>query len=263
MKNIIQYFLENGIPELEKIRIDFIGNPSLFDECVEETKKTVLDFACQFLSGLLEEWNTLLEGSVGRRVSWQIKDRCTKSILTPLGTVRFPHTRFQGRETGETAYLLDRAVGWGAHARMSDGMAAALLEGAAKGSYEEAGKSACMGGDCVGRQTVMRHVHGTEAPCPTGGGGKKDAEYLYVEADEDHVALQFHEKKGDIKRYKGHADNGQIVKLVYVHGGYAEGAGEEAGSRAQGAEGCGLFRGCIQREGECGTMGGRKEIHRK
>lgn len=30
------------------------------------------------------------------------------------------------------------------------------------------------------------------------------------------------EKKGDVKRYKGHADNGQIVKLVYVHEGYAD-----------------------------------------
>ena len=34
------------------------------------------------------------------------------------------------------------------------------------------------------------------------------------------MALQFHEKKGDIKRFKGHADNNQIVKLVYVHEGY-------------------------------------------
>ena len=67
MKNIIQYFLENGIPELERIRKDFIGNPSLFDECVEETKKTVLGIACHFLSSLLEEWNTLLEESVRGR----------------------------------------------------------------------------------------------------------------------------------------------------------------------------------------------------
>lgn len=31
-----------------------------------------------------------------------------------------------------------------------------------------------------------------------------------------------HIKRGDVKRYKGHADNGQIVKLVYVHEGYVE-----------------------------------------
>lgn len=51
---------------------------------------------------------------------------------------------------------------------------------------------------------------------------KKDTRNLYIEADEDHASLQFHKKKGDIKRFKGHADNNQIVKLVYVHEGYKD-----------------------------------------
>ncbi|MCI9078923.1 MAG: hypothetical protein HFH68_08370 [Lachnospiraceae bacterium] len=55
---------------------------------------------------------------------------------------------------------------------------------------------------------------------------KKKARELYVEADEDHVTLQFHKKKGDIKRYKGHGDNTQIVKLVYVHEGYTDWEGK-------------------------------------
>lgn len=229
MENSIHYFTENGIPELEKIRINFMKAPSLFDECAEEVKKIFLKIACQFLSELLEEGNTLLEESVKRRISWQIKDRCTRNILTPLGTVSFTHTRFKNKQTGETAYLLDRAIGWEAHARISDGVKAALLRGAVQGSYERAGKTACEGEDCVGKETVMRCVHSTKAPSRQGGesGSKRKVRYLYVEADEDHAALQFHEKKGDIKRYKGHANNGEIVKLVYVHEGYKEGAGKE------------------------------------
>ncbi len=31
MKNSIQYFTENGIPELEKIKRDFMENPAVFD----------------------------------------------------------------------------------------------------------------------------------------------------------------------------------------------------------------------------------------
>ena len=31
----------------------------------------------------------------------------------------------------------------------------------------------------------------------------------------DHIALQFHEKKGDVKRWKGHGDNGQIGAGVF------------------------------------------------
>ena len=39
MENSIQYFVENGIPDLEKIRINFMKTPSLFDECAEAVKK--------------------------------------------------------------------------------------------------------------------------------------------------------------------------------------------------------------------------------
>lgn len=70
----------------------------------------------------------------------------------------------------------------------------------------------------------MRQVRSMEVP-PEGGkkvSEKRKVKYLYVEADEDHIALQYKEKKGDIKRFQGHADNGQIVKLVYVHEGYTD-----------------------------------------
>ena len=109
------------------------------------------------------------------------------------------------------------------HARLSEDAKASLLEEAAQSSYEKA--SQLSGGEGrVSRETVMRHVHRIHVPSykKEEGGGKRRVNYLYVEADEDHIALQFHKKKGDIKRWKGHGDNGQIIKLVYVHEGYEE-----------------------------------------
>lgn len=45
-------------------------------------------------------------------------------------------------------------------------------------------------------------------------------EYLYIDADEDHVSLQFREKKGDLIRSEnGNKNNGMITKLVYVYEG--------------------------------------------
>ena len=35
MNNSIQYFTEKGIPQLEKIKINFMENPALFDKYVE------------------------------------------------------------------------------------------------------------------------------------------------------------------------------------------------------------------------------------
>ena len=109
--------------------------------------------------------------------------------------------------------------------------------GGGPGSYEKAGRLS--GGDgSVSREMVMRHVHSINlSPYrKEEESEKRRVKYLYVEADEDHIALQFHKKKGDIKKRKGHGDNSRIIKLVYVHERYKEGTrkggGEEKGRRA-------------------------------
>ena len=52
----------------------------------------------------------------------------------------------------------------------------------------------------VSKQTVKNKIHSLIIPrteekteC------KKVVDYLYIDADEDHVSLQFREKKGDLK----------------------------------------------------------------
>ena len=131
---------------------------------------------------------------------------------------------FINKETNETAYLLDKIPGWKPHARLSDGTKACIVEVAAQCGYEKAEESVCMGEDRVGRQTVMRQVQSMEVPSQGQKevNEKRKVKYLYAETDEDHISLQYKEKKGDIKRYKGYADNGQTIKLVYVHEGYVE-----------------------------------------
>ena len=223
MYNSIQHFVKYGIPQLEENQKTFMENPSLLGECAVQVKQIMLELGCQILSEIVEECNTMLEDSVKRKLHWQIKDRSEKHLLTSLGSISFTHTRFEHKTTGETAYLLDRILGLSPHARLSEDAKASLLEEAAQSSYEKA--SQLSGGEGrVSRETVMRHVHRIHAPSykKEDSGVKRRVKYLYVEADEDHIALQFHKKKGDIKRWKGHGDNGQIVKLVYVHEGYEE-----------------------------------------
>ncbi len=49
---------------------------------------------------------------------------------------------------------------------------------------------------------------------------KKVVNYLYINADEDHVSLQFRNKKGDLAENKNHQkNNGLITKLVYIYEG--------------------------------------------
>lgn len=216
----IQDFIENGIANLEECEKSLMKNPLNWTDQILGIQQILRKFGAAVISELLEECNTILENSIKRRAFWRIKDRTKKHLLTSVGMIGFTHTRFEHKETGKTAYLLDQILGIQPHARISRDLECRLLEEAAQSSYRKAGYTASEA-DPVSGQTVMRHVHRLKCIRQTNGQDqeKRRVKQLYVEADEDHIALQFHEKKGDIKRFKGHGDNGRIIKLVYVHEG--------------------------------------------
>lgn len=216
----IQDFIENGIANLEECEKSLMKNPLNWTDQILGIQQILRKFGAAVISELLEECNTILENSIKRRAFWRIKDRTKKHLLTSVGMIGFTHTRFEHKETGKTAYLLDQILGIQPHARISRDLECRLLEEAAQSSYRKAGYTASEA-DPVSGQTVMRHVHCLKCIRQTNGQDqeKRRVKQLYVEADEDHIALQFHEKKGDIKRFKGHGDNGRIIKLVYVHEG--------------------------------------------
>ena len=195
-------------------------NPLNWTDQILGIQQILRKFGAAVISELLEECNTILENSIKRRAFWRIKDRTKKHLLTSVGMIGFTHTRFEHKKTGKTAYLLDQILGIQPHARISRDLECRLLEEAAQSSYRKAGYTASEQ-DPVSGQTVMRHVHRLKCIRQENGQDqeKRRVKQLYVEADEDHIALQFHEKKGDIKRFKGHGDNGRIIKLVYVHEG--------------------------------------------
>lgn len=107
----------------------------------------------------------------------------------------FSRTRFTHKKSGKTAYLLDQMLGLSAHTRLSADAKASILKEAAQSSYQKAGE--CLP-ESVSRETVMRAVHKLKISKPEKPvvEEKRKVKTLYVEADEDHIALQFHEKKG-------------------------------------------------------------------
>ena len=71
------------------------------------------------------------------------------------------------------------------------------------------------------KQTVKNKIHELEFPRnEEKPEKKKEVDYLYIEADEDHSSLQFREKRGDLKENENHQKNNCLItKLVYVHEG--------------------------------------------
>jgi hypothetical protein len=100
------------------------------------------------------------------------------------------------------------------HARISEDAEARILEEAVESSYRKGGINASIGEQNVSKETVMNKLHALEFPKLEPLDEKRKVSRLYIDADEDHVSLQYLEKKGDIKKPRV---NTVMPKLIYVY----------------------------------------------
>ena len=118
-----------------------------------------------------------------------------KQLTTSLGDVRFSKTLFTNKETGKSEYLLDRLLEIDPNERLTEDAEARLLEEAVQTSYRRGGENISLTSE-VSRQTVKNKIHDLEFPKNEEQlEEKKVVDYLYIDADEDHVSLQFREKR--------------------------------------------------------------------
>lgn len=216
----ITYFEENCISKFESLENDFLKNPTMIAEYVIGLTKELHRLGLHMIQESLELMDGMLQESPIRKRNWLIESRSTKQLVTSLGTVHFSKTLFTNRETGKSEYLLDRIMGLSRHERMTEDAEAKMLEEAVQTSYRRGGEESSLEAE-VSKQTVKNKLHCLEFPkneeCPE---KKKAVEYLYIDADEDHVSLQFRKQKGDLVRNEiGQKNNCLITKLVYVYEG--------------------------------------------
>ena len=220
MYNSIKYFEEECITRFEKLEDSFMREPQKFAEYVHGLTKELHNLGLRMIQESLEEMNTMLRNSQKRLQHWIVESHDTKQLITTLGTVTFEKTLFTNRETGQSEYLLDRIVNLEKHERISEDALARMLKEAVQTSYRRGGEETSLTTN-VQKQTVKNKIHALEFPKNTDKPEhKKEVEYLYIEADEDHASLQFREKKGDLEENENHQKNNCLItKLVYVHEG--------------------------------------------
>ena len=227
MINSIKYFEEECINRFEKLEDDFMKEPGKLAEYVIGLTEELHNLGLRMIQESLEEMNGMLRKSQKRLQHWVVESHETKQLITSLGTVTFEKTLFTNKETGESEYLLDRIIGLEKHERMSEDALARMLKEAVQTSYRRGGEETSLTTD-VKKQTVKNKIHALEFPRnEEKPEKKKELEYLYLEADEDHVSLQFREKKGDLKENENQQKNNSLItKLVYVHEGIEKEAPE-------------------------------------
>ncbi|MEE1031533.1 MAG: ISLre2 family transposase [Ruminococcus sp.] len=220
MINSIKYFEEECIKRFEKLEDNFMKEPCKLAEYVLGLTEELHNLGLKMIQESLEEMNGMLKTSQKRLQHWVVESNETKQLITSLGTVTYEKTLFKNKETGKCEYLLDRIMGLEKHERISEDALAKMLKEAVQTSYRRGGEAISLTTD-VKKQTVKNKIHELEFPRnEEKPEKKKEVEYLYIEADEDHASLQFREKKGDLKENENHQKNNCLItKLVYVHEG--------------------------------------------
>ena len=226
MKRIIQYFNEVCINELFQVSENLYKDPSQFAEYITELKKTLDKLGVEVVKETLETMDEAIKKSAKRKSNWHVeKSNCHKDLITTLGTVSFNKTLYVSKEANEEGkhemcYLLDKVMGFEENQRLTEDAMVKVYEEAVQTSYRRGGE-AVNEADSISKTAVKEILHKTQFPeIMPEVSEKKKVEYLYVDADEDHYALQFQEKKGDLEvSESGRKKNGAITKLVYVYEG--------------------------------------------
>jgi len=216
MNIIIQQFGEKIITELEKV-LDGVFSEGKGDisEVIETLDKVFSEYGCKIVKHILEESDGMIREAAGRKKNWVIKQRdMEKGFITEFGEVRYKRTYYESKGDKGYTYLVDDHFGIDRYQRIDDNLTAKMIEYSKDHSYQRSADLAVKKVNLT-RQTVknkIRKLGEVDNRNLDKAGEKKEVKRLYVEADEDHIALQ--------------SGNNTIAKLVYIHEGV-----EKEGSR--------------------------------
>ena len=208
MNTIIHQIIEKITKDIKDNIEDLMLNSRDISKFIQNTSKSLDEIGVMIVKEALEMLDEVIRESSKRKREYYIQRRNDrKTLITKFGEVNYERTYYKSKKDGSYRYLSDELVGIYPYERMDLSYESELIEEAIETSYEKSGKRASNNVQ-VTRQTVMNtirrlgKVENDEAEIPL---KKRVVKTLYIEADEDHVALQNGRNKE--------------IKLIYVHEG--------------------------------------------
>lgn len=215
MYNSIQHFNEFGIKKVEETIENFISEKRDIADLVLGLQESLFELGRNIVTEVLEDMDEYLRKCEIRKKDWEIVRKDETGLLTSFGAIKYNRTYFKPKKEGKRQYLVDEIVGINPHDRISADVVINALDEAIDSSYRKAGEEAAYM-NIITKQAVMNKVHQIEVKdAPIEVQVKREIRILYIEADEDHVALQ--EKGRRENREKKYSIS--MPKLVYVHEG--------------------------------------------
>ena len=216
MYKSIQQFQSLGLKKIKKVSDEYIKDPSKIAELVKGITNEVVDLGLSLIADEWNEYDDLYHSKKELRPGWYVVRTDETTLGTSLGEVHYHKTLFKNKVTGEYKYFLDELMGIDSHTRITEDAEARLLEEAVDSSYQKGGMNASISNFTVSKQTVMNKLRVLNFPSVAISDAKRQVKTIYIDADEDHVSLQYLEKKGDIKNSYS---NTYMPKMVYVYEG--------------------------------------------
>lgn len=202
--------IEQFLTEIFTAAGDFMENPNDLCGLEEKIDRAGRNSNAKIMELILNESDKMICDSHSRRKKYTIQRHDKRTLITTFGDITFDHTYYRSRKDGSYHYLLDEQMCLPRDEHFSDHAEACLLKEAAKSSYQKAADLIKSEEQTISKVTVMNKVHGIleELPIPEPE-EKKKCEFLYIEADEDHIHRQSPNagKKGDCI----------LGKLVYIY----------------------------------------------
>ena len=219
MYNSILQFIENDTKKIEKLVEKYLleGNLLRFEDGLLDI---ILQMGRELYQEILESIEQTIRDSGFRKQDYYVEHKEDhRTLLTRFGSIEVKRAYYVPKNGGKGVYLLDKYVGIDTNDKVSQAALSAALREAVESSYRKGGEEACLTSDVVTKQTVKKLVHGLKVEMPEEiPEEKKKLKYLHIVADEDHVALQFQEKKGDLKKGEnGRKTNTAMPKLILLY----------------------------------------------
>ena len=184
---------------------------SMFEESVRGLTNQM---AADFIGLTLSNADSLIRESGRRKESYTVQRSRKRTLISSVGDITFTHTLYKDQE-GRCRCLLDKLIRLPDRERFTPSAEAKVLNEAEVHSYQHAAEAIKINGQTITKTTVMNKVHSIEKELPEmkePPKKKKACEYLYIEADEDHIHRQKCEKEQGCF----------IGKLVYLFEGKEE-----------------------------------------
>lgn len=208
MNTIIHEIMKEITTGYREVFEDLVKGSKDLSKFIIELKKILDNVGAELTANSLEMLDEIVRDSANRKKEYYIQRRNDeKRIMTVFGEVSYCRTYYKNIKDGGYTYLSDKMVGIEPHVRKDMSYDAALIEESLESSYQKTGNTVAPN-MAVSKQTVLNtirkfgKVENSEARIVE---PKKEVKIIYIEADEDHVAMQ----DGTNKQ----------IKLIYVHEG--------------------------------------------